>query len=272
MSLVAFILLSSSCKTLKTYPHPDEPIWYSNEIASSLKSPKDKLSVVTFNIEKSENIDLAIHELTTNFQFSDPDILLLQEVDETSVFEFAKKFHLNYIYYPIAIHRKAKNNFGNAILSKYPITKPSKLILPHKTPTKRIRNATNCILEIGSYKLLVYSIHNETIIMSQTKRMEQVDAIIQDIKSRKVEHIIVGGDFNSGIPRDLREIVFKFKSLNFSWPTKEIGGTSKALLNLVSPRNDHFFTKGLTPLSAKKLQESTSSDHIPVLLVFTIEI
>lgn len=191
------ILMIHSCKTIETYNQADSPKFHNNSIIDN--SPHNNLlKVISFNIKNGTDPKYVITELNNSNEFSDPNILLLQEVDEETVIQIADSFHLNYLYYPIACSNK-NLNFGNAILSNSTITEASKLILPHSKSNGRIRNATNGVVEFKGHKILVYSIHNETIVMGAKKRLEQLEFIFEDIKKRSDQYhaIIVGGDFNT---------------------------------------------------------------------------
>ncbi len=265
-----FAVLCSACSRVQVYPDHETPKYLANDISSFNDIRDSTIKVVSFNIEKSLKVNLAIYEIMNDSSFTDLDIILLQEVDEEAVIKFSNQFRLNYLYYPIAINKADKSEFGNAILSKYKISHEDKLILPHKKQNGRIRNATNCIVNIPNHPTLVYSIHMETIIMSRAKRMDQIDAIIKDIENKKVEHIILGGDFNTIVNKDLEIIIEKFNQSDVSFDSENIGHTGSYLMGLIKPSNDHFFSRNMSVLETKKLSDSKSSDHLPILIKYRL--
>lgn len=268
--VIIIVVLCSSCRRVQVYADINYPKYLENGISDSIDDIDSTITVVSFNIEKSLKVDLAISEIVNDTSFNNADIILLQEVDKKSVVKFSEQFSLNYLYYPIALNRSDKSEFGNAILSKYKISNEDKLILPHKKRNGRIRNATNCIINIPNHPTLVYSIHMETIIMSRAKRMDQIDAIIKDIETKKVEHVILGGDFNTIVNKDLEIIIKKFDQSGVRFDSKSIGHTGSYFLGLIKPSNDHFFSRNMTTLETIKLIDSKSSDHLPVLIKYRL--
>lgn len=261
------LILLYSCKSVKQYAENDSPVWIDNTISENYSHAQDVITLVVFNLKEGEKTDLAIQELTT-VNLKDIHILLLQEMDEKGVIQFSKALGLNYLYYPIGTDKRNGNNFGNAILSKYRITNEEKLILPHSKIDNRIRNAPNCIIDVQGKKILVYSIHNETILLPSKKRQDQLDSILNDIDQSldKADFTIVGGDFNTLKSIDVKKLVLEFESRDFKWANENLGYTSKALFNIVKPKNDHVFIKDLKLIEGSKMEKSKSSDHLPLVM------
>lgn len=260
-----------SCRSLRFYGELDKPFFhYSNKNASA-REQTDSLNVVTFNIKKSIKIQLAIQEMQLLEKTKPVDIYLLQEMDERGVQTIAKELGLNYLYIPIAYDVGDKKNIGNAILTRGTIEHPEKLILPHaKWQNQQRRDVTIGEVDIRDKQILVFSVHIETVAMRTEKRMDQVDSIIKRARVLlpKYKYALVGGDFNTLFPKDIRTIVGKFKQLGLDWPTAHVGWTAKGLLGLVKPMNDHLFTKGFVFRNAYTIYSSRSSDHFPVFATF----
>jgi len=232
----------------------------------------DKITIVSFNIEKSREIDLAILELNLNIHTKDSDIILLQEMDEEGVIQIAEFFKLNYIYYPFSRELKTQSNFGNAILSRYKIKAEEKLILPHYSQKNRLRAVTKCSITINNKSLLLYSIHQSTVSLKKSKRADQLETVLSDINTERENYnqVIVGGDFNTLFKKDLKSTITLFEELGFKFATENIGHTSAALFNIVKPKNDHIFTKSGKVINSGKLQDSKSSDHLPIFIELKI--
>lgn len=260
-----------SCGTVRIYKDPNEPIFYSNEIAPQASAQKDSLNVISFNIKEAEQIDLAISELHQLQKAKPIDVFLLQEMDEKGVEAIAKAFQLNYIYIPIVYNKLIEKNIGNAILTRGIVSHPEKLMLPHaKWVNKRRRHATIGEVIINQKKLLLYSVHTETASMGRKKRMDQVDAILEHVQKQMAQYdcVLIGGDFNTLFQKDSRLVVEKFKGKGFEWPTARTGSTAKAFFGLLKPTHDYLFSKGLKPMSAGKIETVKSSDHCPLFATF----
>ena len=260
------IILIASCKTIETYNEAEQPIFLSNNYQNDTLKVSS-LKVVTFNIHEGSGDEEVVSFFNQADSLRSIDILLLQEADEHLVQKLSTVFKYNFIYFPIAKSRSG-HNFGNAILTKHQIMDPRKLILPHEKINGRIRNATNCVIDTGVDKVLVYSIHNETIIMSKKKRSEQLDFIIEDIKTKMPVHskIIVGGDFNCITASSLKQVREKFERIGFSWHTENIDFSSRQFMGLLKFRIDHIFSIGFSPGKSSKINGTTSSDHDPIMV------
>lgn len=256
-----------SCRAVKCYEKTDDQFLYYNKKDTLVADQTPSLNVVTFNIKKARKIQLAIAELKQFEQTKPVDVYLLQEMDEKGVEQIAKEMNLNYLYIPIVYDHVEKKNIGNAILSKGAIEHPEKLLLPHARWTnKQRRSVTIGEVTVHQKKILVYSAHTETLVMSRKNRMEQVDGIIQHAKlqSANYKYILIGGDFNTLLARDADMVVDKFRGNGFDWSTEKVGSTARAMMGLVKPRHDYLFSKGLTLANASKIETSVSSDHYPV--------
>lgn len=265
--LVSFLW---SCGTLQVYKEPDRPVYASQERALTATSLSDSLRVVTFNIRKAEKIELAASELQQLQNETPVDIYLLQEMDEEGVAEIAKSLNLNYLYIPVVHH--GKKDVGNAVLTKGAIVCAEKLLLPHAKPMSKSRRlVTVAEVTLNGEKILAYSVHTETSVMSRKNRMDQLDAIIEnaEMQAPNYKYVLIGGDFNTLFPKSSKLAVEKFTKNGFDWSTASVGTTARAFFGLVKPRHDYIFTKGMKPLDAVKIETSKSSDHYPVLATFS---
>jgi endonuclease/exonuclease/phosphatase family metal-dependent hydrolase len=83
----------------------------------------------------------------------------LQEMDEAGVDRIARALGFNYAYYPASIHPVTGNYFGPAVLSRWPIERSWKLLLPHGGWTRgQRRTATAAMLRVRETRLLVYAV------------------------------------------------------------------------------------------------------------------
>lgn len=266
-----FVTSLLSCGTVRIYNGADQPVFYSEEQSVPAVEMGDALNVVTFNIKKAEKTELATLELQQLQKETSVDVFLLQEMDENGVKMIAGALGLNYLYIPVAYNTSYKKNVGNAILTKGAIGFPEKLLLPHAKPlSKSRRQVTIAEVTIRQKKMLVYSVHTETAVMSRKKRMDQVDAILNHVREQepRYQYILIGGDFNTLFTKSSKLAVDRFAKKGFNWSTAGVGTTAQAFFGLVKPRHDYIFSKGLQVVKARKIETSRSSDHYPVLATF----
>ena len=265
--LIGMLLLFSlgtvlgACRSIENYDDPEGPL-FEGKFSQDNPLFDESLKVVTWNIAFGEEIDQAIEELTQSDELAAAYILLLQEMDETGVEAIANELVLNYIYYPASVHSKHDKNFGNAILSKWPLSDPKKLILPHRNPkNKQIRIATSALVNVNGELIPVYSVHTETFWLGGDERTDQIDTLVSDLLTG-YDHIIVGGDFNTLTPDSVDELEDRFKSVDLERSTAGAGpsvGLSGVGLTL-----DQIFTKGFEIIQNGSLSDSDSSDHKPL--------
>lgn len=255
--------LLSACGAARNYVEHDSPK-YAENLAATSSSAGDKVKVITFNLKYAEEVALAIQEFLAWPQLLEADIILLQEMNWVGTQEMAKALGYNYLYYPASIHPWTGKLFGNAILSKWPITQTEKLVLPYTNPlTKQQRIATAATVTVGDLPLKVYSIHLETMLLSQVKRFEQVRTILEHIQMQEgPTHYIVGGDFNMVGAREISMTNALFSEAGFESATFGVGATAAKFLSL-----DHIYTKGMSLIDAGKESRSKSSDHVPVWVI-----
>lgn len=276
LKIPLFLSITSlvSCGTVHVYNESDQPVFRSNDEKPQPMEGTDSLNVVTFNIKKAEKVDLAASELEQLQETKNVDVYLLQEMDEQGVETIAKKLGLNYLYIPVVYNESLKKNMGNAILTRGTITKPEKLLLPHAKPlSKSRRQVTIAEVTIQQKKILVYSVHTETMVMSLKNRMDQVDAIIQHANQQlpNYKYVLIGGDFNTLSQKDGQQAIDKFTSKGFHWSSSAAGTTASAFFGLLKPRHDYIFSKGLNVTDCYKIETSKSSDHFPVFATFSYD-
>ena len=231
--------------------------------------PVETLTVLTYNIWFAENIDQAISEIKEIRSQKELDILLLQEMDETSTEQIARELQLNYVYFPAAIEPTYDKNFGNAILSRWPIVHSQKLILPHTSLSNRMnRIATRATLSIHGADILVYSTHTESIFSLPRFRKDQYTAVLDDIRPED-KFVIVGGDFNTFTEAAIEAIEEAYRQAGFIRASEESGYTIVKYGMELSP--DHIFAKGFVLEEVGKLEGATASDHFPIWVILRLK-
>lgn len=269
--IVSFVLIASSCTPVRrAYNNPEGPKFV-GMIAKEPQTFDGEIKVVTYNIKLGKNIEQAIYELDNEPALKDADILFLQEMDPQSVNEIAHHFEYNFVYYPAALHSTHQKDFGNAILTRWPIKSYEKLILPHEHPIRKMhRIAVFALLRMGELDVLTSCVHTEIYILGNEKKLEQVEAVVEHIQD-KFPYVIVGGDFNTDIEYQIEEMERVFGEVGFVRATKGIGATHKGdPLGLIKFEFDHIFSRGFEVIDCGKVKEAKASDHLPVWTILRV--
>ena len=219
--------------------------------------------VVSFNIRFAQEISRAT-EILQRPPLAGADVIALQEMDDQGVDRIARALHLDYVYYPATVHPTTGKLFGPAILSRWPIERSWKVILPHPSRTRgQRRTATAAILRIRGVQVLAYAVHLETPIQITPKeREDQARTILRDAATF-TGPVVIAGDFNG------EEIGLTMTRGGYRWLTEGVGPT-------VSFFNwDHIFARGLTPAhrgpaAGVVRRIEGASDHHPVWAVLRL--
>jgi endonuclease/exonuclease/phosphatase family metal-dependent hydrolase len=214
-----------------------------------------ELRIVSFNIKFAEHIDRAVRVLRTDAALRNADIILLQEMDGPGTAAIAESLGMHWVYYPASVARNGRD-FGNAILSCWPLEDDAKILLPHKAWVRsNQRIAVAASVRIGDRTVRVYSVHFATPFGNGPKaRREQLAAVLDD--ADRYPDAIIGGDFNS---ETIAEIAL---SRGYVWPTCDLPSTAKFWTL------DHILLKGdLATLSCSAgvtRDNLKASDHRPI--------
>lgn len=256
------LLFLTSCGVARNYSEQEMPK-FEDTLANTPSSSSETLKMVSFNVQYGNDIEKVIFEFQNRPQLQDADIIMLQEMDDVGTRQIAEALQLNYVYYPAVVHPHNGKNFGNAILSKWPISGSGKLLLPHQHPiNKQQRIAVFAIVTVNKQPIAVYNIHIEVPLLSTAKRLEQIDTALRHAARQPVPFSIIGGDLNA-VGADVR-ISFSslFHEYGFDWATANVGATSKFLMQL-----DQLYVKGMSVIEAGAESEIKIGDHYPVWAV-----
>jgi endonuclease/exonuclease/phosphatase family metal-dependent hydrolase len=216
-TVVAAAMIAPACASTVNYPDPAGP-----RFAGSYTGPAPRaLRVVTFNVQFARESAAAAGLLKYDPRLAGADLIALQEMDEAGADLIARHLGVNYVYYPAVVHPAHGRNFGEAILSPWPLEDDVKIVLPHRGRfRKSVRIAVGATVRVpGGPPVRFYSIHLETpVSISEGGRRAQAAAIIAD--AAKHAHVVVAGDFNS------RSILGQaFAGEGFRWLTARVGRT-----------------------------------------------
>lgn len=242
-----------SCRAALNYPEPNEPRYGGSPSPARAAVATDTLRIVSFNIEFAKEMRRSIAILRSRPELRDADVVLLQEMTAPAAKLAADSLRMHYVYYPAIYNRLARQDFGNAVLSRWPIVEDAKLILPSRSRyagTQRI--ATAATIRAGQRTLRVYSTHLGTPAdLGWDGRVAQLQAILDD--ARAFPLAVIGGDMNSA------EIGKLARDAGWEWPTDTIpkGNTFGRL--------DHIFLRGFRAMRAGTTPIAPGvSDHRPI--------
>ena len=267
---IAAVLLTfaagTSCRAMINYQSPVAPRYAAalpalHPTAVDTPASLPSLRVVTLNLKYARQVERAIYAFQSYVPLRDADIIMLQEMDAPATQRIAAAMGMAYVYYPAGVHPGTHRDFGNAILSRWPITADQKLLLPHLGRLRHgQRIATVANIQVGTETVRLYCLHLGTPSdIGWAKRRDQARVILEDAATYPL--VIIAGDMNShGIGKE-------FRAAGFSWPT-EHGAFTTAIFKW-----DHIFLKGFgsPPQAGAGVARDTleMSDHFPVWAIAT---
>ena len=216
--------------------------------------------MVTFNVEYGKRLPEALAALRTA-PLRGADLVLLQEMDAPGAASMARGLGMNYVYYPSSVHPSTGRDFGNAILSVWPIEESHKVLLPGLSlGIHQARAAAAATVRIDGRSVTAYSVHLTSMWgTGGGGRARQAEAILRDAEEHAGPLVVVAGDFNS------RGVGSRLTERGFVWTTRD-GGRSVGPFSF-----DPVFVRGLRlqdPSSTGVARGGPSaSDHRPVWVV-----
>lgn len=246
---------------------PKGPI-FTGDYAPIQATQPSELIVVSYNLRYGEAIDETIRAYREANPLPAADIILLQEMDEIGVRAIAAGLGYNFVYFPASVAEDG-DNFGNAILSRWPLENSAKLILPGLHPiTGQQRTATRATVNMGDTQVLVYSTHIEVATAPPAYRAAQFAAILDDIPA-DAPRVIVGGDFNTVTGWGVEALAEMYAAAGLDHASADLGPTYTRF-GVRPSATDHIFSLGFTRLESGVLTSITASDHFPVWARFAL--
>ena len=163
----------------------------------------------------------------------------------------------------------AEEETGVEVLSPYPLTDVTRIILPNPGPGGRQRIAIAATLKIGETSIRVYSVHSETRLPI-AKKIAQLRAVLTDLDLfPKGMPAVVLGDFNTWELPAVEGIRKLFTEAGFTTPLPDDESTfyRKALMFDVRLKLDWIWLRGLTAQSYGIDRNLAVSDHFPLWAV-----
>jgi endonuclease/exonuclease/phosphatase family metal-dependent hydrolase len=226
----------------------------------SVPTPAGPLKVVSWNIKFGVEIDAATRVLLDRDELRDADLVLLQEMDEAGTARIAETLGVDYVYGAPGVHVQTGRDFGNAILSRWPLGQPHVFELPHRAAVRgQPRVLVTTHLDLEGERVFVGSVHTEVASLSPPRRRRQFDEIAVAAGRRDDERLVIGGDFNTLTARGIRTLSGRLTSIGAtrvsagSGPTLSRRGQEFTL--------DHVFARGWEPVAAGVVAADEASDH-----------
>ena len=264
------------------------------ESGKSDEAPKavrnGELKIVSYNIRwrSGEELQQIIRWLRDASK-SQPAIIGLQEVDRAKKRSerinhpkaIAASLGMHYAWTaPHTTKSGSEEETGVAILSPYPLSDVTRIVLPHPGPGGRLRVAIGATAHLseppalarGLRKIRIYSVHSETRL-TLGKKTDQLKAVLQDLERfSKDMPAIVLGDFNTWELPAVSRTRKLFTNAGFTTPFPDDESTfrEKIILFDLRLKLDWIWVRGLTPSSYGIDRNLRVSDHFPLWTTATL--
>lgn len=245
------------CSLETNYLDPAGPRFAGSHAGVS-PAPGASLRVVSYNLKFGREVDRAIAALGQP-PLAGADLILMQEMDPGGVDRIAAAHRLHWVYYPGSI--KMGRDWGNAILSRWPLIDDRKLLLPHADPysdTRRI--AVVARATIGGRPLLIYSTHIATPALGLGARLDQIQTILDDVGD--ATPVVIAGDFNTGEPGSAGQVLGLMRSRRFAWVSD--GARNSGSRVGFDVTLDYVFARDLAASASGTFGGDAGSDHRPI--------
>lgn len=225
--------------------------------------------VLTWNLKYGVEYHAAAELLRTHSLLRGADIVLLQEMDEVGTTHVAEALTADYAYASAARHAHTGRDFGNAIVSRWPMRGRAEIPLPHVARVSgQPRSATHAVVEVDGIEIAAYSVHTEIPLLGFRRRVEQYDAVATHVRAIEQQHVVVGGDFNTLTRGSRRALATSMSSSGLrAVATPPAPSYRRHRWDLAL---DHVFVRGATVAAAGVLsphEVGATSDHRPVWAV-----
>ena len=229
-----------------------------------------ELLVVSWNVQFGVQAAAAAAALGANPQLQGADVVLLQEMDEHGTELVAHALGLEYVYVPASVHPQTGRNFGNAVLSRWPLTDHGVVFLPYTSSVQgQPRQVVHAVASVGEARIRACSVHTEVPTLSPPKRHRQFAAIRAVAHAWEHEPLVIGGDFNTLTRRGIDAVSSRLAPIGAhrvttgAGPTLRQGGREFSL--------DHIYARSLTSVSCGVVDGLDASDHRPLWVRLTLD-
>ncbi|WP_212974265.1 endonuclease/exonuclease/phosphatase family protein [Bacillus sp. J14TS2] len=227
---------------------------------------------MSYNIHHGVGLDeqLSTERIGEVMKMAEATIIGLQEVDrffgERSKFQdqslaLANQlgFHFAYganIDEPPVNGQTENSQYGNAILSKYPIVDAENITLP--TLDEEPRGVLKAVLDVDGAFMHILNTH---LSLNEETRQQQIKKLIELIVDAK-DPVILMGDFNADA--DNEGIKSLLAETHLTDCLGEIEPNQTYPADAPTTRLDYIFTKGIQNKQSYVIQQE-GSDHLPIM-------
>lgn len=222
-------------------------------------------TAITYNIHRGTNINgvSSLDAIADLLKAEDPDFIALQEVDKYNVrsgFQdqikwLSNELDMNYVFGPNL--NFAVTEYGNGILSKYPILDSGQVMLAYESEPRSLLWAK---VETEDGILYLTSIH----LGLDTKKRAEHFAIIEEFINSLDAPVLVMGDLNV-LPDNQQLSQFRARTtgqLHYK--------VTPTYINETPIQIDYIFGKSIIETDSYSVP-SDASDHYPLILKFKIK-
>ncbi|MGI9615300.1 MAG: endonuclease/exonuclease/phosphatase family protein [Acidimicrobiales bacterium] len=218
--------------------------------------------IVSWNIRHGDDVDRAIHLLRDDEQLRDADAIFLQEMDHDGTLAIAEALGLSHSYATAGPHYRTGRDFGNAVLSPWPLSDEEVIELPHKARIRgQPRVAVKAVATVGDLAVSLSTTHTEIPSLGKKKRDDQVEVLASVAARWPTELAVVGGDFNTVSVKGIRSLTERFAKHGFAHVSSDAVRTLRRVGQDFTL--DHVFARGFDAV-ASGVTRVEVSDHDPV--------
>lgn len=221
------------------------------------------MRIVTWNIRFGRDLDRAADVIGSHESLRNADAFLFQELDRSGADTIAESLGCGVFFVAASVHSRTGREFGNAIVSTWPITTTDIIELPHQSRLAgQPRIAITAVLAVENVLVTTCCAHTEIPSLGRSKRRAQVETMGASSSWWATKRAVVGGDFNTVSKRSIADLVERFQRRGFAHasaaatPTLRRGGRAFTL--------DHVFARGMPTIDSGVVRAPTVSDHDPV--------
>ncbi|HEX8707966.1 MAG TPA: endonuclease/exonuclease/phosphatase family protein [Pyrinomonadaceae bacterium] len=281
----SLVLLGALCPSLAAEPPSETETLLETGAAKKPRAAQPapaSLKIVSYNIRwrGGEDLRRLTALLKDDREIGGASIIGLQEVDRNkkrtgninTARLMAEELGMYYAWAAPPPAAGSKENpqeeeTGVAILSLYPLTDVTRIVLPYEGPGGRRRVALGATARVGAANVRIYSVHGETRIGVRQK-LEQFRAVLNDLaQHQKAERAVVLGDFNTWERSAVPDTTRLFIEAGFSTPFPDNLTTWKTFF--VELKLDWLWLRGLSATAYGVDKKVGFSDHWPLWVTVT---
>lgn len=273
LALVSILSFSLPAVARDEPTYPAEGPFYHGEFAQGAGPHCKRLKFVSYNVNFAKDVPAILDDLKNIPELRDADFILLQEVvgapdgSSNSVAPLAQALKMNYVFAPARVLFGL--DYGNAILSRYPLKDFYKVLLPYSGDNQRI--AVGAVAGVCDFKLVVNSVHLSVkfpdSIGSDRTRGAQLKPALDFLKRVPAMPAFIAGDLNSFKTSGWRNIVNIAAAAGFQDANTVNGWTFRKF----RMRLDHAFSRRFSLVQQGIAQGAKASDHVPIWTTLEVD-